>query len=850
MERQQPALTAAEQRKKQKDAGRPRHGNLQHKRVHVLLNPAKLAFRGWEAASQPWTLATCEQFIEWCHIGKLFPLHRHKCNRQSNKANMKYCKNRQFGRRCLEVWQVLYNQAMNERNEVPLFICRMVYAEVVLHRQVDWRTIRLTPSVQRRPHEMAIPTGVLRFPGVDWAYLDDPEDQAPVDWSDSGEDNDSDGTVDRPPQSQTRGATSARITRLKKKDPMLAACLSTRNRAPPANPTGPGIPHQAPPAIVGGSSNVDVAPPILVPQIAGPSNVDVAPHVLNPQIAGPSNVMEDDDTGFADELEATIAAADAQGPQGDALQKELEGKNAIISEMEKTIQNLYEEADRMNEIIRKQNEEISQLRSAKTPTYVPEASQALIPGSPGMNEEDVNAIIESATHGLLEDTPVRVPRKPIIPFASSSQVMHPPQRQIMFVDSQETEDSLGFQQPSVPTVSELQATNGMLRKYLIEMSRQYYQWKIACIMNVDRFRQMHDEFKRIDRDYLQLNSKRDFGLTSWADPDEMFPDSLPMIGKAIDWTQLEWEYKTAISNEKIAKNAKPSLLWPNPAKYVLDGTECPVCCNVFGLEGGWQLGSCQCMYHPQCLISHALIRRKCAVCKAPLHKRFYEQFGLVNWMPPHWELNKENTPDFPDKWGEDLIWNWLMGMHQSYVKQMSDQWRWDQKPAEIVRICHELIKGGTEEELEGRRNFFYQVLHGYWDIQTCTFQYGPHPLGFKWNSKGELVADQIKELHDMTAEDFRIAEEVQTAESEWDILFKNQAVDFLCAEVAPEVVTVLRRMRNNNFMEAMLGGDGIAKRTRSAKRKLIANDGAESSAAGTSRARHDEGGSSSSAPGT
>ena len=57
-----------------------------------------------------------------------------------------------------------------------------------------------------------------------------------------------------------------------------------------------------------------------------------------------------------------------------------------------------------------------------------------------------------------------------------------------------------------------------------------------------------------------------------------------------------------------------------------------------------------------------------------------------------------------------------------------------------------------------------------------------HPLGFKWNSKGELVADQIKELHDMTAEDFRIAEEVQTAESEWDILFKTQAVDFLCAE--------------------------------------------------------------------
>ena len=102
----------------------------------------------------------------------------------------------------------------------------------------------------------------------------------------------------------------------------------------------------------------------------------------------------------------------------------------------------------------------------------------------------------------------------------------------------------------------------------------------------------------------------------------------------------------------------------------------------------------------------------------------------------------------------------------------------------------------------------------------------------------------------MTKQDPQIANEIQTAESEWDILFKTQAVDFLCAEHTPEVVTVHRRMRNNNFMEAMLGGDGIAKRTRSAKRKLIANDGAESSAAGSSRARHDEGGSSSSAPGT
>jgi hypothetical protein len=27
---------------------------------------------------EPWSLATCEKFIEWCHIGKAFHLHTMK----------------------------------------------------------------------------------------------------------------------------------------------------------------------------------------------------------------------------------------------------------------------------------------------------------------------------------------------------------------------------------------------------------------------------------------------------------------------------------------------------------------------------------------------------------------------------------------------------------------------------------------------------------------------------------------------------------------------------------------------------------------------------------------------------
>ena len=136
-------------------------------------------------------------------------------------------------------------------------------------------------------------------------------------------------------------------------------------------------------------------------------------------------------------------------------------------------------------------------------------------------------------------------------------------------------------------------------------------------------------------------------------------------------------------------------------------------------------------------------------------------------MPPRWEQNKENTLEYPDKWGEDLIWNWLIGKHATYKNEMSAQWRWDTNPKEIVRICHTLTRCETEEKIEGRRSFVYQTLGGYWDEENKTFQYGAHPFGFKWNSRGKLVADQHKELHQMTKTELHIASALNMVESEW-----------------------------------------------------------------------------------
>jgi hypothetical protein len=189
-----PTLTDAQCRKIEKDKTRVRRGNVQRKRLHVLNNPSKLAFRGWEEVPEPWTYADCKEYIEWCHINKKFPPERHRKNRKSNKENLRFYSCLDFRRWCIEVYQVLYGRANVERNEV-VYICQMVWAEVVLKNKVDWHTIKQAKNITM-PEEPDIPTGVLRFPngGLNFTKVIVDKEKEEDNTKGSEEDNDSDGT--------------------------------------------------------------------------------------------------------------------------------------------------------------------------------------------------------------------------------------------------------------------------------------------------------------------------------------------------------------------------------------------------------------------------------------------------------------------------------------------------------------------------------------------------------------------------------------------------------------------------------------------------------------------------------
>ena len=141
------------------------------------------------------------------------------------------------------------------------------------------------------------------------------------------------------------------------------------------------------------------------------------------------------------------------------------------------------------------------------------------------------------------------------------------------------------------------------------------------------------EFERIDQQYKKKNTQRDWGLTSWISPDDMFPWDDPPTTRTmsdhtiLDWRQLGWDFENATSSHHLANPPQaPQKLWVVPAKFVFDGTTCCICYNAFGQEGGFCLGTCKHMYHPICLIAHMVIWWRCCQCKAPFYERLYELF--------------------------------------------------------------------------------------------------------------------------------------------------------------------------------------------------------------------------------
>jgi hypothetical protein len=243
-------------------------------------------------------------------------------------------------------------------------------------------------------------------------------------------------------------------------------------------------------------------------------------------------------------------------------------------------------------------------------------------------------------------------------------------------------------------------------------------------------------------------------------------------------------------------------LWPLPSKFVLDGMECAVCMNGFGPEGGFHKGSYEHIYHPMCLISYMVVRRCCALCKAPFYERLYELFGLVLYMPSSWKYNPENTLGLRHVWGDDLVWSWRLHDYSHNKSNISSQFWWKNDHEEVVRVYQRLVDVGPQNK--GKRNFFYQCFGGYWDETNKRFQLEQHPDEWLWNEVGQRIHHGIG----IMAADIR--DNLTLSTSEWLEHFKEEVVDYLLERHSPETLRTLERLKDSEFLKTILEVDGRA----------------------------------------
>ena len=107
------------------------------------MDESKLAFFGWKDVAEPWNFSNYEAYIKWCHISRDFPYYCYKLHRKTNKANLYHCKWHVSKEQYREMCQYIYNILFLERDKCPLSILLMVYAKVVLRKQVDWTIINI-----------------------------------------------------------------------------------------------------------------------------------------------------------------------------------------------------------------------------------------------------------------------------------------------------------------------------------------------------------------------------------------------------------------------------------------------------------------------------------------------------------------------------------------------------------------------------------------------------------------------------------------------------------------------------------------------------------------------------------
>src|SRR5579875_2903105 len=116
-------------------------GKPQEMNWNITDDPNAVAEEGWESEPKsPWTCTTCKKYVKMYHLMKLWPREQAMISGPRWEGPANSCRSEHFKLRYHEV--TIQVGVQNSRPGIMLYSnMAMVWAEIVLHKEVDWTTV-------------------------------------------------------------------------------------------------------------------------------------------------------------------------------------------------------------------------------------------------------------------------------------------------------------------------------------------------------------------------------------------------------------------------------------------------------------------------------------------------------------------------------------------------------------------------------------------------------------------------------------------------------------------------------------------------------------------------------------
>ena len=109
----------------------------------ILDDPNIVAESDWEDEAAEYSSGRlCRQYVKMYHIDKLWPWESHARHTTDFSCKPLTCKNKHFVHRAKEVWRAMFGGKSMSKGYINYSLASMVYAELQLHKKVDWSTFQ------------------------------------------------------------------------------------------------------------------------------------------------------------------------------------------------------------------------------------------------------------------------------------------------------------------------------------------------------------------------------------------------------------------------------------------------------------------------------------------------------------------------------------------------------------------------------------------------------------------------------------------------------------------------------------------------------------------------------------